>query len=236
MLRTYITDNQLDWDRFLPACTFCYNTTVHSSTNNSPFFLMFGRDPVFSIDLVIKRQVMEHIPADDDASIYKESLLSALHSAWTAAAAYNARQSQEFKKQHDKSGLSPLSVSVGDRVYLRDFAPKVGLSPKLCYPWLGQFRVISVDHPHLVIVSISSPQSPPKRVHMNQVKKCFTLTGPVFTSPWLPIEEKEALAHHNAEDTDKVGYNHKVPFVSDTPRQLPTHQYNTRFRKRTTSL
>ncbi|VDP37996.1 unnamed protein product [Heligmosomoides polygyrus] len=88
-----------------------------------------------------------HVPADEDSSIYKASFLSALHSAWATATTFNVKRSSVYKKQHD------LSVSVGDRVHLRNFVPTPGRSPKLCFPWLGQFRVIAVDHPHLTIVS-----------------------------------------------------------------------------------
>ncbi|KIH56049.1 integrase core domain protein [Ancylostoma duodenale] len=210
MLRTYINANQLDWDLFLPACTFAYNTTIHSSTNESPFFLVFGRDPVLNIDLLIKHQTQRHVPLDDDAAFYKEALISALHSAWTAAAEYNRKKSQAMKKQYDKGGLAPLAIQVGDRVFLRDLAPKPGLSHKLCFPWLGQFRVIAVNPPHLTIVSITAPQSKPRQVHMNQVKKCFTLAGPVFTSPWHPAAEQAALENIEATPVELVGYCHKI--------------------------
>uniref|UniRef100_A0A0N4X776 RNA-directed DNA polymerase n=1 Tax=Haemonchus placei TaxID=6290 RepID=A0A0N4X776_HAEPC len=158
MLRTYISSNQTDWDQFLPACTLAYNTSVHASTNESPFFLMFGRDPILNIDLLIRHQMEGHIPSDDDCGMYKESLVRTLHACWTAASAFNQKRSEAMKRQYDKNGLPPLDIKIGDRVYLRDYTPKPGLSPKLCYPWLGQFRVLAVDHPHLTVTSITSPQ------------------------------------------------------------------------------
>ena len=147
-------------------------------------------------------------------------------------------QRKKFKDQYDKSHLSPLSISVGDRVYLRDFVPKLGLSQKLVNPWCGQFRVIEIDRPHLTIVSISSPQSKPKRVHMNQVKRCYELSGPACTSPWEPETEQLALAADDATDVEMIGYSHTIsetPVITDD-NQPSTHQYNTRFRHRRTSV
>ena len=239
MLRTFISENQLDWDKFLDACVFTYNTSVHSSTNETPFFLVFGRDPVFNIDLMIKHSTSHHIPLDNDASLYKECLVSALHSAWQTAVSFNQKQQSLMKTQYDKSHLSPLSVTVGDRVYLRDYAPKPGLSTKLCFPWLGQFRVVAVDPPHLSIISITAPQSTPRRVHMNQVKKVFVPSGPAFTQPWLPAEEEQALSSSKASIAEITGYHHSLlppPAVAPPPPTVSGHSYNTRFRKRTTSL
>ncbi|EPB78884.1 zinc knuckle [Ancylostoma ceylanicum] len=155
-------------------------------------------------ECILKYGVMVEL-VTDNASYFKAELMTELGrllriNPWKNARQYNDEQRKKFKKQHDKSHLEPLSIKVGDRVYLKDFAPKVGISQKLTNPWLGQFRVIQIDHPHLTIVSISAPQSAPKRVHMNQVKKCFSLDGPVFTSPWLPEEENLALTAAEASD------------------------------------
>ncbi|XGW10120.1 hypothetical protein V3C99_011971 [Haemonchus contortus] len=106
---------------------------------------MFGRDPVFNIDLPIKHDLERHTPSLDDAGLYVENLVATLHAAWRSAKDFNDRQRAKYKQQHDRTHLRPLTIRVGDRVFLRDLAPKVGLSSKLCNPWLGQFRVVEVD-------------------------------------------------------------------------------------------
>uniref|UniRef100_A0A8R1EEU6 Integrase catalytic domain-containing protein n=1 Tax=Caenorhabditis japonica TaxID=281687 RepID=A0A8R1EEU6_CAEJA len=50
LMSKYVNEAHTDWDTILPYITFCYNTTIHSTTGETPFFLLFGRDPVFTID------------------------------------------------------------------------------------------------------------------------------------------------------------------------------------------
>lgn len=42
LLRTLPTSRKWDWAACLPHLLFCYNTTPHHGTGESPFFLMFG--------------------------------------------------------------------------------------------------------------------------------------------------------------------------------------------------
>ena len=44
ILRTRVNASQKDWDTYLPSTVFAYNTSVHSVTEYTPYFLMFGRE------------------------------------------------------------------------------------------------------------------------------------------------------------------------------------------------
>ena len=49
-MKAYLTamlgnDQTLDWEEWLPALMFSYNTQVHKSTMESPFFLLYLHDP-----------------------------------------------------------------------------------------------------------------------------------------------------------------------------------------------
>ncbi|MBW0496315.1 hypothetical protein O181_036030 [Austropuccinia psidii MF-1] len=43
----YVSYNQDDWNTWLPLAEFDYNNSDHSSTKQSPFFTVYGRDPQF---------------------------------------------------------------------------------------------------------------------------------------------------------------------------------------------
>ncbi|CAC5417425.1 unnamed protein product [Mytilus coruscus] len=46
MLNKTVKEETNLWERFLPKCLFSYNTSKHSSTNFSPFYLMYWRNPL----------------------------------------------------------------------------------------------------------------------------------------------------------------------------------------------
>ncbi|MBW0594221.1 hypothetical protein O181_133936 [Austropuccinia psidii MF-1] len=43
----YVGYHQDDWNTWLPLAEFAYNNSDHSSTKQSPFFTVYGRDPQF---------------------------------------------------------------------------------------------------------------------------------------------------------------------------------------------
>ena len=45
MASMFVASDQKDWDIYIPYLLFAYRTTVHSSTKETPFFLVYGRNP-----------------------------------------------------------------------------------------------------------------------------------------------------------------------------------------------
>lgn len=51
MLRTFVNENQDDWDLLLNKLAFAYRTAVHRATGYTPFEMVYGRQPKLPIDL-----------------------------------------------------------------------------------------------------------------------------------------------------------------------------------------
>ena len=50
MLSMYVETSQRDWDVYVDAALFAYNTSECSSTKYSPFYLMYGREAKLPVD------------------------------------------------------------------------------------------------------------------------------------------------------------------------------------------
>ncbi|XP_042031074.1 uncharacterized protein LOC121777781 [Salvia splendens] len=51
LLRALVSDNRKSWELCLPIAEFAYNRTTHSSTNFSPFEIVYGFNPLTPMDL-----------------------------------------------------------------------------------------------------------------------------------------------------------------------------------------
>ncbi|UYV73057.1 hypothetical protein LAZ67_10001691, partial [Cordylochernes scorpioides] len=65
MINMYVNTDQKNWDGILPFITHAYNTTIQKTTGYSPFFLLFGREPMSLLD-------DENIPTDSNMDDYDE--------------------------------------------------------------------------------------------------------------------------------------------------------------------
>ena len=50
-MRAYIEDHVEDWDLLLPLIEFALNTSINKGTGYTPFFLHFGRHPIYPIEV-----------------------------------------------------------------------------------------------------------------------------------------------------------------------------------------
>ncbi|MBW0583611.1 hypothetical protein O181_123326, partial [Austropuccinia psidii MF-1] len=122
--------NQDDWNTWLPLAEFAYNNSDHSSTKQSPFFTVYGRDPQF--DSV-------HITQDTPAGKLSTKIQSVQQDVKRELEVAINR----FKRYADKSRGSPPVFNPGDMVWLSSKNIKsTRPTKKLSERWLGPFPIL----------------------------------------------------------------------------------------------
>ncbi|VDI19227.1 Hypothetical predicted protein [Mytilus galloprovincialis] len=77
----YVSGHQRDWDTFISFVLFAYRTSLHESIQETPFFLMHGRDPVLPVKAVMCPPTITYTSSDD----YKSEMVTRLQEAFTLA-------------------------------------------------------------------------------------------------------------------------------------------------------
>ena len=82
MLAKTVAQNGRDWDTRLPYVLFAYRSSIQESTKESPFFLLYGRDPCLPTEETLSMSTSRQLLDLDD---YKTELVTGLAEAWQLA-------------------------------------------------------------------------------------------------------------------------------------------------------
>ena len=141
-LRKY-HEKEIAWEEQLPYAAFALNTTFNESTGYSPFYVIYGNDPVLPYDLVVKgpRSLSERPGADLHRRLAKayETVLENNHEAFIA-----------YKRKHDKRA-KVKRFRPNDRVYLLH-SGEADRGKKLRSKFEGPYFVVEVKDKDNVII------------------------------------------------------------------------------------
>jgi len=185
MLRSYADDYRTNWPEILPAVTFAYNTSKHSVTGHSPYFLNHGVEARLPVDVELD------LPASDstDTTSYAHSLLRTLVDSHAAAQEMQERLARAQERRMNKA--APRSLTVGQQVYIRHHNPADKLAPR----FQGPFPIIATSG--LASYVMETP-SGPRTAHIDRLK---VHQGPppvedeFPSSPELPYPDAKSVAN-----------------------------------------
>ena len=168
MLAKTVEKQGRDWDEHLPYVLFAYRMCAQQSTKESPFFLLYGRDPQLPTDEALSTPKTRYQVDLDD---YKTDLMSGLTDAWELAREQLKKSQKSQKRFHDRKSTE-VKVEVGDRVFLHMPAATKGSAHKFSRPFHGPYRVLEVTTNDAKICPVHSPNSEPIYVSLNRIRHC----------------------------------------------------------------
>jgi hypothetical protein len=137
MLAMYVKEDQTDWDSYLPQALQAYRTTVHKSTKETPFFLMFGRRYRDPLDATINDR------NDLNIDQYKTKLVETMKKSKKLALLAMNHAKQSAERNYNKSKRD-LEFKKGDEVMVHIAVPTPASTKKLQDKWKGPFTITRV--------------------------------------------------------------------------------------------
>ena len=157
-LRSFV-DKDNNWDTLLCYATFCYNTTVHTSTLFTPYEVVFGRKP--NIPSTFFREPEPQYNYDN----YVFDLKRVMQETHKIARNNLINRKETNKRYYDQS-INPLELHVGDKVLIKEHNKKNTLSRN----WSGPYEVTQVHSNENITINKGRKGY---RIHKNNVKKFF---------------------------------------------------------------
>ena len=168
MLSKKVDLDGLDWDHHLPYVLFAYRASVQESTQESPFFLLHGRDPrlpsTVCLDPTPDRQ-------DVELCSYSSEVAEQMQEAWDIAKSSIGRAQAKQKGYYDRN-TKPPRYRKGQRVFVYMPSAKQGKVYKFARPFHGPFRVVDVYDTGVSVRPIDSPDREVIRVSFSRLRHC----------------------------------------------------------------
>jgi transposase InsO family protein len=116
MLGTLEPDKKKDWKSHVAPLTHAYNCTRHETTGQSPYFLMFGRQPRLPIDLAFGLDLDQ--PESKSLCKYIRNLRERLQTAYDLAQKTTKDAQARQKGYYDRKARA-ATLDIGDRVLVK---------------------------------------------------------------------------------------------------------------------
>ena len=168
-LSMYVSSHQKDWDRHIPMILFAYRVSPHASTGESPFFLLYGREPRLPLDVAL---LMPDSQLSPSVAEHRARIIENLENAQRIVSSNTQLAQLQMKEHYDKTSR-PVQYEIGGKVWVYTPKTKKGLSKKLLHNFHGPYRIVAKLSPvHFRLRTLDNrPVSVP--VHANRMKPYF---------------------------------------------------------------
>ena len=165
-------ENRNDWAEMLPHFAYAFNASVHSATQEVPFFLWFGRMPTAFIELDSEFRSRDDYKSAD-ARAYGKQLWRRHIAAISRLRSLQDKVKRNMRVVHDEHKRH-VNLEAGDLCWLfQSKVPKLdsnGLVARRAWrPWIGPYFVVEIDGANAVITDGKGDK--PQTVHRNRLRR-----------------------------------------------------------------
>ena len=116
----YINSTQDDWNEHIEPILFSYRTSIHASTNYTPFYLMYGREAVLPVQLELNgSQKEESKPCGEDFVHKYAAQFEKDRANLFPKVDLNIKKAQVKQKSHYDQRHASAKYHLGDLVLLK---------------------------------------------------------------------------------------------------------------------
>ena len=198
MLRTLAEDKKSKWKDSLNKVVHAYNCTKNDATEFSPFYLLFGRSPRLSVDLMFGTS-LHNTPKSGSEREYTQKWRQAMMEAYTMAAKNAQKSANQGKKTYDRR-IRYTQLEPGDRVLVRNLSERGGPG-KLRSHWEHDIHIV-VGRKGAGPVYEVKPESHGGRsrvLHRNLLLPCDYLPADLPASNRAPRQNPRSVGPLNGE-------------------------------------
>ncbi len=194
MLAKYIGEDQKDWEKYLKTCVWEYNVSIHSTTGESPYFMIYGKEPRLPIDFIFEK------PKIDDNDITIKRRISKAIKRMELSRKMNKKRYDDYRTNE--------KFNIGDFVLWRQ-EPRTNKDidefKKLMSPWYGPVTIKKDcgENKYIII----DDENIEKIINVENIKK-FT-KRPTWMSiendnENIGIDKNDINGEHTAKSNDNI--------------------------------
>uniref|UniRef100_A0A0K0FSN1 Integrase catalytic domain-containing protein n=1 Tax=Strongyloides venezuelensis TaxID=75913 RepID=A0A0K0FSN1_STRVS len=168
-LKKLIKEDVLNWDKCVKPLCYFYNINICKSTNTSPYFLHYLRQPYTYLNKLLQTDVKYKVDINRPLS----EIVQYAKKAYETANAIIQKSSEARKALvNPKYILEQSHYKEGDKVYAK--LPDFSRGRKLAKKWKGPYTIIKMEDAVAFITLDSSPKKKIRKLHIDKLKKFFS--------------------------------------------------------------
>jgi hypothetical protein len=145
-LKNMLNENTEKWERYIPRCCFSYNTSKQETTQYSPFYLMYWRNPILpnenqhgdTANTFVKYKELSTSKIEQSA----DQMLQIQHQIAADVSDNVLKAQRKQKEQFDKRhNVSKNEFKIGENVLVKNMKRKKTLGMN---KWLGPYKICDI--------------------------------------------------------------------------------------------